>query len=57
MPRHPTLRKKKTGKAVYWFTKAGGDTCFGNVKEIAFKDAKKLFNQHLESRSRRHSRP
>ncbi len=49
MPRHPTLRKKKIGKTVYWFTKVGGDTYFGNVKEIAFKDAKKLFNQHLES--------
>jgi integrase len=49
MSRHPKLRKKKIGKTVYWFTKAGGDTYFGKVKEVAFRDAKKLFNQHLES--------
>lgn len=49
MPRHPKLRKKKVGKSVYWFTKAGGDTYFGSVDEIAYKDARKLFNQHLES--------
>lgn len=49
MPRHSKLRKKKIGKSVYWFTKAGGDTYFGNVKEVPFTDAKKLFNQHLES--------
>ncbi len=48
-PRHSKLRKKKIGKSVSWFTKAGGDTYFGNVKEVAFRDAKKLFNQHLES--------
>jgi integrase len=49
MPRHSKLRKKKIGKSVYWFTKAGGDTYFGNVKEVPFQDAKKLFSQHLES--------
>jgi integrase len=49
MPRHSKLRKKKVGKSVYWYTRAGGDTYFGNVKEVSFKDAKKLFSQHLES--------
>src|SRR5579862_6688642 len=49
MPRPSKLRKKKIGKSVHWFTKAGGDTYFGNVKEVPFTDAKKLFSQHLES--------
>ncbi len=49
MPRHPKLRKKKIGKSVYWFTKAGGDTYFGSVEETPYKDARRLFNQHLES--------
>jgi hypothetical protein len=34
MPRQPKLRKKKVGKSVYWFTKAGGDTYFGNVADV-----------------------
>ena len=49
MPRHPKLRKKKIGQSVYWFTKTGGDTYFGNIKEVAFKEAKRLFSQHVES--------
>jgi integrase len=47
--RHPKLRKKKVGKSVYWFTKTGGDTYFGNVEEVSYKDARRLFNQHLDS--------
>ena len=35
MPRQPKLRKKKVGKSVYWFTKAGGDTSFGNVEDVS----------------------
>jgi hypothetical protein len=34
MPRKPTLRRKKVGKSVYWFTKAGGETYFGNVANL-----------------------
>lgn len=49
MARHPKLRKKKVGKSVYWFTKTGGDTYFGNVEEVPFKEARRLFNQYLES--------
>jgi integrase len=49
MPRHPKLRKKKIGKSIYWFTKTGGDTYFGNVEEVAYKNARHLFNQHVES--------
>src|SRR5260370_25061555 len=49
MARPPNLRKKKIGNSVYWFSKAGGDTYFGNTKEVAHKNAKRLFNQHLES--------
>jgi integrase len=49
MARQPKLRKKKVGNSVYWFSKAGGDTYFGNVKDVAHEDAKRLFNQHLES--------
>ncbi|CAN5182768.1 hypothetical protein BH11PLA2_BH11PLA2_07690 [soil metagenome] len=31
MPRQSSLRKKRVGKCVYWFTKAVGDTYLGNV--------------------------
>jgi hypothetical protein len=34
---------------VYWFTKAGGDTYFGNVEEVAYADAQRLFRQHITS--------
>jgi hypothetical protein len=47
--RQPQLRKKKVGKSVYWFTKAGGDTYFGNVKDVAPAEAKRLFHQHIVS--------
>ena len=49
MPRQPKLHKKKIGKSVYWFTKAGGDTYFGNVSDVPYSEAKRLFNQHLQS--------
>jgi integrase len=49
MPRKPTLRKKKIGKSVYWFTKAGGETYFGNVQDVTFSDAKKLFAAHIRN--------
>ncbi len=49
MARLPKLRKKKIGKSVYWFTKAGGDTYFGKVNEVTFADARKLFNTHITS--------
>ena len=29
MPRQAKLRKKKIGKATYWFTEAGDETYFG----------------------------
>jgi hypothetical protein len=47
MPRQPKLRKKKVGMSIYWFTKAGGDTYFGSVKEVKHRDARKLFADHL----------
>jgi hypothetical protein len=49
MARQPQLRKKQVGKSVYWFTKAGGDTYFGNVKDVAPAEAKRLFHQHIIS--------
>jgi integrase len=51
MPRHSKLRKKKVGNSVYWFTKMGGDTYFGNVKDLLYKEARKLFAAHAESLS------
>lgn len=51
MARHATLRKKKVGKSVYWFTKAGGETYFGNVQAVPYKDAKQLFLTHVQSLS------
>jgi integrase len=47
MPRQPKLRKKKVGRSIYWFTKAGGDTYLGNVEEVSHLDARKLFADHL----------
>jgi integrase len=49
MARQPQLRKKKVGKSVYWFTKAGGDTYFGNVEDVPYTDARRLFRQHITS--------
>jgi len=34
MARQAKLRKKKVGKSTYEFTKAGGDTYFGNVEVV-----------------------
>ena len=51
MPRQPKLRKKKTGTATYWFTRAGGDTYLGNVATVSFKEARSLFNDHIKSLS------
>jgi hypothetical protein len=51
MPRQPKLRKKKTGTATYWFTAAAGDTYFGNVATVSFKEARSLFNDHIQSLS------
>ncbi|HEY7313537.1 MAG TPA: hypothetical protein VH643_29575, partial [Gemmataceae bacterium] len=47
MPRQPKLRKKKVGKSVYWFTRAGGDTYFGNILDVSHREARKLFADHL----------
>jgi hypothetical protein len=49
VPRKPTLRRKKVGKSVSWFTKAGGETYFGNVADVPFKEAKKLFTSHIKT--------
>ncbi len=49
MPRKPALRRKKVGKSEYWFTKAGGDTYFGNVEDVPYADARRLFPQHIVS--------
>lgn len=48
MPCQPKLRKKKVGNLVYWFTKAGGKTYFGNVDEVLFKEARRLFSDHVK---------
>ena len=47
MARLPKLRRKKVGKSVYWFTKAGGDTYFGNVADVPHAVAQRLFRQHI----------
>lgn len=47
MPRQPKLRKKTVGKSTYWFTKTGGETYLGKVEEVSYKDAQKLFADHL----------
>lgn len=49
MARPPKLRKKKGGKSVYWFTKAGGDIYLGNVEDVPYPEARKHFNEHLQS--------
>ena len=48
MAQHPKLRKKTVGKSVYWFTKAGGETYFGNIDDVPNSEAKKLFNEHIK---------
>ena len=47
MARQPKLRKKKVGKSLYWYTKAGGDTYFGGVADVPHKEAQRLFRNHL----------
>jgi len=47
--RQAKLRKKTVGKSVYWFTKAGGDTYFGTVQDVPYKQARKLFAAHVQS--------
>lgn len=49
MARQPKLRKKKVGKSLYWFTKAGGDTYFGSVAKVPYRDARKEFTDHVQS--------
>jgi hypothetical protein len=49
MARQPKLRKKKVGKSVYWFTKAGDDTYFGNVQDVPYSEARRLFRHHITS--------
>src|SRR5262245_34490366 len=49
MPAKPKLRKKTVGKSVYWFTKAGGEKYFGNVKDVPYEEARRLFAAHLNS--------
>jgi hypothetical protein len=46
VPRRPKLRKKTAGKAIYWFTRAGGATYFGNVDEVPYKATRKAFHEH-----------
>jgi integrase len=47
VPRHPVLRKKTVNNSTYWFTKAGGDTYFGNIEEMSPEDAQIAFANHL----------
>ena len=49
MPRVPKLRKKKIGKTTYWYTEAGVSTYFGNVEEMPYSEARKLFSDHVKS--------
>ena len=51
MPRQPKLRKKKVGNRLYWYTETGGPTYFGGVNDVAFSEAKDLFNTHVKSLS------
>ena len=41
--------KNRVSKSVYWFTKAGGDAYLGNVEDVPFSEAKKLFMAHQKS--------
>jgi len=49
VPRQSKLRRKKVGKSLYWFTKAGGDTYFGSVATVPYRDARKQFTDHVQS--------
>ena len=49
MPRLAKLRKKKVGKETYWYTEAGEETYFGNIEEVPYLEAKKLFAAHAQS--------
>ncbi len=49
MVKQPKLRKKSLGNPLYWFTKAGADTYFENTEKVPYKEAKKLFNDHVKS--------
>ena len=49
MPQHAKLRKKNVGNATYWYTEAGGPTYLGNVEDIPYRQAKKLFADHTQS--------
>lgn len=49
MPRQPKVRKKKVGKSSYWYTEAGGETYFGNVNDVPYAEAQKLFAEHLKN--------
>jgi hypothetical protein len=49
VPRQSKLRKKKTGKPAYWFTKPGGDTYFGNVKVVPVKEVRRRFRDHVKN--------
>jgi hypothetical protein len=40
--------KKKVRGFTYWFTKAGGDTYFGNVHDVPRSEAKNRFNDHVK---------
>ncbi len=58
MPRRnttPKLRNKKIGTSACWFTKAGnsksGETYFGNVDLVPFKEARKLRERPVSVRS------
>lgn len=49
MPQQAKLRKKNVGNATYWYTEAGGPTYLGNVEDIPYRQAKKLFADHTQS--------
>ncbi len=49
LPRKPTPRRKQVGKSVYWFTKAGGETYFGNVEDVPDDEARRLFAGHIKT--------
>jgi hypothetical protein len=47
--RQPKLRKKKIGPTTYWFTKAGGETYFGNVQDVSYDDARRAIREHMNN--------
>src|SRR4051794_41102286 len=48
MPAKPKLWKK-VRKSIWWFTKAGSETFFGNVKEVPNDEARRQFAAHIKS--------